>query len=361
MNGQTLPLPQERASTRGHSPLLLRDKYQILERISPRSGPLREVWRLWCSPNLSGSSGHTADCHRSWTDPTLSNATAKFTVPGLLVTPASGMAPSRIMAASSFFLSLGNLPVLVGGLVAASLAWYVASAAATWFRLRRVPGPFLASFSSSWGVFKVAQAQMHRTVAELNSRYGPLVRIGPNELLLSDAATLWRMNAARSPYSRGAWYSVMKMDPYGHNIFSEPDNTVHDKRKAVLAGGFAGRGRMNFERDVDSLLAILVRLLKTKYVCNDGTKVLDLGQVMRYFTIDVTSLVGFGEAWGDLENERDTFNYLSALDGFGPAMLCISMAPILRRIFSSSLFLRLAGPKHTDETGMGRILGQVHP
>jgi len=39
---------------------------------------------------------------------------------------------------------------------------------------------------------------MHHTLAELHRRYGPIVRVGPNELLIYDAQALWRINGARS-------------------------------------------------------------------------------------------------------------------------------------------------------------------
>ena len=164
----------------------------------------------------------------------------------------------------------------------------------------------------------MASGRVQHVVAELHRRYGPIVRIGPNELMIYDAETLWRINGARSSYVRGPWHSTMKIDPAGDTLFSEPDPAKHDKLKAILAGGYAGRGRIDFERDVNSQIAILVELLKTKYICNDGLKALDLGLIVRFFTVDVISLAGFGEPWGDLANERDTYNYLAAVEAITP-------------------------------------------
>src|SRR5262249_36858979 len=152
-------------------------------------------------------------------------------------------------------------------LAAASAAWYLSSAVAVWFRLRQFPGPILASFSYIWGVRAMGGAQVQNVVTELHRRYGPIVRIGPNELLIYDAETLWRINGARSSYVRGLWHSTMKMDPSGHTIFSEPDTTKHDKLKAMIAGGHMSMARTDFERDVNSQIAILVELIKTKYTC----------------------------------------------------------------------------------------------
>jgi len=264
------------------------------------------------------------------------------------------------MATLSPVMPLYSLTTLAGGLVAASLLWYVASAVASRLRLRHIPGPFLASFSYTWAVNKLARTQIHRTLTELHRQYGPVVRLGPNEVVIHDAEALWRINGVRSPYPRGPWYSTMKMDPYGHNLFSDPNMASHDRRKAQLAGGFAGRGGMNLEHDVDVQLATLVKVIKDKYISTGGTKVLDLGLMVRFFTIDVTSAVGFGESWGDLANERDTYNYLAATDAFAHPSSIISLAPTLRLLFLNPFVLSLIGPKPTDETGFGKVLACVH-
>lgn len=250
-----------------------------------------------------------------------------------------------------------SISTVLGILLATSATWYVASALVAWSRLRQFPGPRLASFSYIWGVRNMWAGRMDRVLAGLHQRYGPVVRIGPAELLIHDAEALWHINGVRSAYNRGAWYGTMKMNPSGHTLFSEPDMAQHDRRKALQAGGYNGRSGMDFERDVNTQLAILMDLISRKYVGSNGAKIMDLGALVRFFTIDVTTLIGFGEAWGDLANERDTYNYLTAGKAFVPVMFSISMDPWLRWIFTSPWFLRLAGPNPTDKVGLGVVLG----
>lgn len=202
--------------------------------------------------------------------------------------------------------------------------------------------------------------QMHRILTGVQRRYGPVVRVGPNELLVADPDTLWRINGVRSGYGRGGWYSSVRFDPSGHSLLSEPDTALHDARKAQLVGGYAGKGRVNLEAAVDSQVAVLVKLLASKYLSKAGDaaqKAMDFGRVARYFTIDVTTLTGMGEPWGDLPTETDMFHFLGDSDAFVPFMHCISMAPSLRSFFSSPFFLALAGPKPTDKSGLGQFLG----
>ncbi|KAI1269048.1 cytochrome P450 [Xylariaceae sp. FL1019] len=239
-----------------------------------------------------------------------------------------------------------------------STSWYLLSALRSWYRLRQFPGPVFARFSYLWGYFAMTTGRMHLRLAEEQEKYGDIVRIGPNELLIYDSQTLWQINNVRSNYGRGDWYASIQIDPNGHNVLSEPDTALHDKRKAKLASGYAGKGGVNLEA-VDSQIAILTNLIKNKYLSKCGSSVVDFSQLIRYFQVDVVTLAGTGKAWGDLPTETDQFDFISTTDAFVPFLHCFMMIPLLRDFFTSKFFLKLAGPKPTDEKGFGKLLAFV--
>jgi hypothetical protein len=90
------------------------------------------------------------------------------------------------------------------------VALYALSVSATWYRLRQFPGPIFASISHLWLVRAMATGHIHRINLDNQRKYGKIMRIGPNELMVYDNATLWHINSARSQYCRGAWYSAMR-------------------------------------------------------------------------------------------------------------------------------------------------------
>jgi hypothetical protein len=51
--------------------------------------------------------------------------------------------------------------------------------------LRQHPGPFLASLTDWWRVYHTLD--IHNVSLRLHKKYGPVVRLGPNSLSLSDA------------------------------------------------------------------------------------------------------------------------------------------------------------------------------
>lgn len=70
-----------------------------------------------------------------------------------------------------------------GILGALALLWLLATREIT--PLRKVPGPFLASVTKLWIVKKQLGFQRPLVDLDLHKKYGPIVRIAPNEVLIS--------------------------------------------------------------------------------------------------------------------------------------------------------------------------------
>ena len=62
--------------------------------------------------------------------------------------------------------------------------------------LRKVPGPFVASFSPLWMTYHAWIGDVHRKNVELHRKHGPAVRVGPNEVSITD------LEAVRNIYGR---------------------------------------------------------------------------------------------------------------------------------------------------------------
>jgi hypothetical protein len=56
-------------------------------------------------------------------------------------------------------------------------------------------------------------------------------------LLTDDPGLLRRISAARSPYTRGAWYDGVKLDPDIDNTISQKDEQMHTELRSKVANG----------------------------------------------------------------------------------------------------------------------------
>ncbi|KAH9884579.1 cytochrome P450 3A13 [Xylariomycetidae sp. FL2044] len=110
--------------------------------------------------------------------------------------------------------------------------------------LRRIPGPRVSLFSS-W-ILKYHEFQAHRTryVHHLHQRYGPVVRIGPNEVSFSSLEGVKEIyGSGGSGYDKTEFYNLFQI--YGRRtMFSTLNKESHARRKRVLADRYANTNIM---------------------------------------------------------------------------------------------------------------------
>lgn len=56
--------------------------------------------------------------------------------------------------------------------------------------LRHIPGPFLAKFTPLWRYRIIWRGSAHEKYRELHEKYGPIVRIAPKVLAISDPTAI---------------------------------------------------------------------------------------------------------------------------------------------------------------------------
>lgn len=94
------------------------------------------------------------------------------------------------------------------------ILWFVGSTVISWYRLRHIPGPWFASISNIWMIRAATSARLSAIFGEIGKKYGPLVRIAPNQILTSDVDFLRKTGAVRGTYNRGPWYTAFRCTRY---------------------------------------------------------------------------------------------------------------------------------------------------
>ncbi|KAI0406519.1 cytochrome P450 [Xylaria palmicola] len=229
-----------------------------------------------------------------------------------------------------------------------------------WYRLRHIPGPRLASFSYAWLAYSGwsgKQYEIHKVLAE---KYGPLVRLGPNEVSTDDPEVIRRISNAKSAYPRSGWYEGARFHPESDAMFTMTDPTIHDKHKARASHGYSGRETPGLEAAVDEQIFNLIGLLRRKYVRKAGVAAkivpLDLSNAIPFFTLDVISRIALGTEFGCLEADKDIHGFYHLVESHMPAMNVLGDVPWARKIVFSTLGIKLLGPKPTDQTGLGLMM-----
>ncbi|QIW94503.1 hypothetical protein AMS68_000021 [Peltaster fructicola] len=245
--------------------------------------------------------------------------------------------------------------LLVGATVA-FLTWQAVSTYIQYRRLSHIKGPLIAALTPLWLFYHTLRGDVYLALEENFKKYGSPLRVAPGLVQTSDPRSFRQFVTPKSPWQRGKWFDCAKFDPRAENILSMRDEKEHHERRQQLIPGYTGADVPTLEVDVDQRV-IELKALIAKFAANDES--FDLAQVIHYFTLDVMSKIGFGEALGFLSKNQDLFNYIKTSSAFFPVMELSANFPSILKILQSPL-MASAAPKPTDRIGFGAILGYAH-
>ncbi|KAK7988351.1 C6 transcription factor [Apiospora arundinis] len=164
--------------------------------------------------------------------------------------------------------------------------------------LSRIPGPWLSSATYLpefwWDV--IQNGRYTRKIEEMHRKYGPIVRISPNELHCND------INFGDEIYAVGG----RKRDKPLHQVngsilnlaeFGTVDHDIHRSRRAPVGRFFSRSMISRLESDVKTL----VRKLCDKLLAQKGEPAFDIAVAYSCFTADAISGYAFGQGFGLLD------------------------------------------------------------
>ncbi|KAI1131564.1 cytochrome P450 [Nemania abortiva] len=243
-------------------------------------------------------------------------------------------------------------------------SYFLASTLYQWHRLRHIPGPFFASFSYLWLGITDWNGKQYERDKVLGEKYGPLVRVGPNQVSTDDPETIRRMASAKNPYPRSNWYDGTRIHADSDSMFTMVDPVLHDKRKAKTAPGYSGRETPGLESAIDEQIENLISLIRRKYIRKPGASSklvpLDIGKAYSYFTLDIISRIALGKEFGCLEADDDVIGFIHVVEAHMPVMNAVGDLPWVRNIIFSKLGIKLLSPKPTDKAGIGLMMKMVN-
>lgn len=96
------------------------------------------------------------------------------------------------MLSSKFYVEL----YVVVALVVVFAALY----ALFWDPLRSIPGPLSCRFTKIFVTHKIFKGESHVIYRDLHKKYGSVVRIGPNQVLINDPSAIPKLYAVDSNF-----------------------------------------------------------------------------------------------------------------------------------------------------------------
>ncbi|KAL8906484.1 MAG: hypothetical protein Q9207_002022 [Kuettlingeria erythrocarpa] len=203
--------------------------------------------------------------------------------------------------------------------------------------LSAIPGPFLASFSRIWVVYKTWTGDMEHTQRCLHRKHGYLIRIAPNEVACSDPEAIKIIYGSKSVFTKSDYYDAWAPPNNGYvGHFPARDEKKHAERRRIVNSVYSMSSVLESEESINSF---------------------DLGLWINMYTFDVLGELFYGKMFGFMHEHRDIGGYMKAIDSLLPAFTIGGTLPsYLTKIYflstviiSPSVRGALGAVKHIEE------------
>lgn len=169
--------------------------------------------------------------------------------------------------------------------------------------LSRFPGPKLAACSNVPYSISFLGGRQPYNILELHRRYGPVVRVAPNELSFNTAQSfrdIYGFRPGHKTFVKSIFYDGGSFAARGvHSIVSERDPVVHGEMRRLLSHAFSNTSLLEQEELVTDSVDTFVSLMKTKV----GQR-LDIADLYERMAFDIIGNLAFGETFGALDTDE---------------------------------------------------------
>ena len=199
-------------------------------------------------------------------------------------------------------LSLGAIPPAI--LLLSTLPILLISALlyrAYFSHLSRVPGPWPCRLTSLWIWYHSYLGHEASLITSLHAQYGPIVRIGPNSVVISDGAALNAIYNERGGFRKADCYA--NFDFEGHaTIFSSRDGEYRALRSKAVTPLFSTSKIRAGQKTIE---ACVQRFIERVRLEAQTGKPVDILNPSRSLAIDAVSSYLFGRPYGGIEEKSD--------------------------------------------------------
>jgi cytochrome P450 len=178
--------------------------------------------------------------------------------------------------------------------------------------LAHIPGPLIPKITSLWLHYHAYIGDEASSIHQLHLKYGPLVRVSPNEVDISDADAIQPIYVSKGGFPKAPCYGNFDID--GHKtIFS---TTSHDYRAPRAKAVVALFSTKSIRENADAIYGCVDRFverLKEEAATKKPVNVLNL---TRSLAVDVVSTHLFQDNYNGTSEKGETLSASAFVDAF---------------------------------------------
>lgn len=168
-------------------------------------------------------------------------------------------------------------------------------------RLSKIPGLKLAALTPLEIERRYLDETAVQFIKSFHDKYGPIVRVGPNEVVVNDPKQLGPIYGVRSTYPKPNTATLF--ENYGYpNTFSSISREDHKQRRKQVSKVYT----MNALLNNASLMGFLAQTLEkcSGRIRSNDVKPTDVYALSGFFALDNVSFFVYGRSYNSLEGEN---------------------------------------------------------
>ncbi|KAI0008985.1 cytochrome P450 [Xylariaceae sp. FL0662B] len=166
--------------------------------------------------------------------------------------------------------------------------------------LANYPGPFWARASTLWRFWSSLSGQFHRIIEDSHRKYGPVFRVGPNELSFASATAYKTIYGTKNPAPKNEYFAMFAAGYKEPCVATERDPHKAGEKRALFTTAFTQRALLQQEsivqRCVDEFIIKVGQL-------GSGPKGIEIGHWYDMVSFDIFGALAFGESFHCIKRE----------------------------------------------------------
>ncbi|KAF7533672.1 hypothetical protein G7054_g6888 [Neopestalotiopsis clavispora] len=166
--------------------------------------------------------------------------------------------------------------------------------------LARFPGPFLAKISPIYSIWGLFRGRWPFDVHQLHLKYGPVLRLMPNELAFTDPQAwkdIYGHRQGHPQFHKDPIHVGSVQDIPGATTLTMADDANHSRQRRTLAHAFSQKALLEQESIIRGYVDLLVEKLTP--FANNGQQV-NMCDWFNFTTFDIIGDMAFGRPFGCL-------------------------------------------------------------
>lgn len=188
--------------------------------------------------------------------------------------------------------------------------------------LSPLPGPTLARITKLWLIWHIRRGTSHTLLPSLHTKYGPIVRITPSQVLICSEESIRLAYNAGTQFTKGSWYRVARAPRApgedGLDLLTEMDRGKYKKQRRAIGPAYSVKGMEKHESKLSTYIETWISASRGQQK--------DLADWTHIYAMDALSWFVLGKSWGYTEKGYDGGN-LEASESIWSVFTVLGMIP----------------------------------